>query len=63
MDPPDKDIGAANVTQVVTFGAALPSGLFIPSLVVGAAFGRMLGTMMRALQHTRVHGPAWRALT
>lgn len=45
--------------MVVTFGAALPSGLFIPSLVVGAAFGRMLGTMVRALQHTRAHWQLW----
>jgi chloride channel 3/4/5 len=36
---------------VFTFGAPVPAGLFIPSLLTGAALGRMLGTMMRVLHH------------
>ena len=30
---------------VVTYGIAVPSGLFVPSLLSGAAFGRLFGNM------------------
>lgn len=30
---------------VVTYGSAVPSGLFVPSLLSGAAFGRLFGNM------------------
>jgi chloride channel 7 len=30
---------------VVTYGIAVPSGLFVPSLLSGAAFGRLIGNM------------------
>ena len=33
---------------VVTYGIAIPSGLFVPSLLSGAAFGRLFGNMASA---------------
>jgi H+/Cl- antiporter ClcA len=33
----------------VTYGIAVPSGLFVPSLLLGAAFGRLYGQMMQTL--------------
>lgn len=30
-----------------TYGLAVPSGLFIPSLLVGAAWGRMVGMLLQ----------------
>jgi len=35
----------------VTFGIAVPSGLFIPSLLSGAAFGRLCGHLLHKLDH------------
>eukprot|EP00762_Andalucia_godoyi_P004347 ANDGO_08123.mRNA.1 hypothetical protein len=32
--------------MVLTFGAALPSGLFVPSLLTGACFGRLVGHLL-----------------
>ena len=37
---------------VVVYGIAIPSGLFVPSLLSGAAFGRLLGNLGR-----RIHEP------
>ena len=36
-------------TAVVTYGIAVPSGLFVPSLLSGAAFGRLFGNMAHKL--------------
>ena len=33
--------------MVITYGTAAPTGLFIPSLVVGAAGGRLVGRVVR----------------
>jgi chloride channel 7 len=34
---------------VVTYGIAVPSGLFVPSLLSGAAFGRLFGNMVQKI--------------
>jgi chloride channel 7 len=34
---------------VVTYGIAVPSGLFVPSLLSGAAFGRLFGNLAHKL--------------
>ena len=34
---------------VVVYGIAVPSGLFVPSLLSGAAFGRLLGNLLRKI--------------
>jgi len=39
-------------TAVLTYGIAVPSGLFVPSLLSGAAFGRLCGHLLHKLDHT-----------
>jgi chloride channel 3/4/5 len=34
---------------VLSFGCRVPAGIFIPSMAVGATFGRMLGILVKAL--------------
>ena len=34
---------------VVSYGAKVPAGIFVPSMAVGAYFGRMVGILVRAL--------------
>jgi len=36
----------------VVYGIAVPSGLFVPSLLAGAAFGRLCGHLLHKLDHT-----------
>jgi len=36
----------------ITYGIAVPSGLFVPSLLSGAAFGRLVGHLLHKLDHT-----------
>lgn len=41
---------------VITYGCKVPGGIFIPSMAVGATFGRMLGIMVKAM-YTCVTSP------
>ena len=34
---------------VASYGAKVPAGIFVPSMAVGAYFGRMVGILVRAL--------------
>jgi H+/Cl- antiporter ClcA len=36
----------------LVYGIAIPSGLFVPSLLSGAAFGRLFGHLLHKLDHT-----------
>jgi chloride channel 3/4/5 len=36
---------------VVSYGCKVPCGIFVPSMAVGAMFGRMVGILVKAL-HT-----------
>jgi chloride channel 3/4/5 len=36
---------------IISYGAKVPCGIFVPSMAVGAMFGRMVGILMKAL-HT-----------
>jgi len=36
----------------IVYGIAVPSGLFVPSLLAGAAFGRLCGHLLHKLDHT-----------
>jgi len=36
----------------LVYGIAVPSGLFVPSLLAGAAFGRLCGHLLHKLDHT-----------
>lgn len=40
------------VLASLTYGIAVPSGLFVPSLLSGAAFGRLFGHLLHKLDHT-----------
>jgi chloride channel 7 len=40
------------VMASLTYGIAVPSGLFVPSLLSGAAFGRLCGHLLHKLDHT-----------
>lgn len=44
------------VLVVLSYGARVPAGIFIPSMAVGATFGRMVGILVKALQTTF---PTW----
>jgi chloride channel 3/4/5 len=35
---------------IVTYGAKVPAGIFVPSMAVGATFGRMVGIIVKAIQ-------------
>lgn len=37
---------------VITFGCAVPGGVFLPALVIGAATGRIIGLIMQYLTVT-----------
>nr|XP_019044593.1 voltage-gated chloride channel [Kwoniella bestiolae CBS 10118]OCF23523.1 voltage-gated chloride channel [Kwoniella bestiolae CBS 10118] len=37
---------------IITFGIKVPAGIFIPSLVVGACFGRIIGLIMEYIEYT-----------
>ncbi|TIB83245.1 hypothetical protein E3Q06_02990 [Wallemia mellicola] len=39
-------IGIKSVLTVITFGMKLPAGIFVPTLAVGACFGRMVGLVI-----------------
>lgn len=34
---------------VISYGAKVPAGIFVPSMAIGATFGRMLGIMVKAM--------------
>ncbi|GAA5986200.1 hypothetical protein JCM10908_006453 [Rhodotorula pacifica] len=41
---------------VISYGCKVPAGIFVPSMAVGATFGRMIGILVKALY--RAH-PTW----
>lgn len=57
--PLAQSIGVALLVKgaltIVTFGIKLPAGIFIPTLGVGACFGRILGIGVQYLQHNHPH--------
>ena len=40
------------ILAAFVYGMAVPSGLFVPSLLSGAAFGRLFGHLLHKLDHT-----------
>jgi chloride channel 3/4/5 len=34
---------------VVSYGCKVPAGIFVPSMAIGATFGRMLGIIVKAV--------------
>ncbi|KAJ3410942.1 glycerol ethanol, ferric requiring protein [Chytridiales sp. JEL 0842] len=49
------------VLTTVSLGLKVPAGIFIPSMILGALFGRMLGIIMLALQQSQPHWPIFSA--
>jgi chloride channel 7 len=41
------------MTACITCGLAIPAGMFVPSLLSGAAFGRLIGHCLHNLDNTR----------
>lgn len=35
---------------IVSYGCKVPAGIFVPSMAIGASFGRMIGILVQALQ-------------
>lgn len=48
--------------SVWTYGLAVPSGLFMPSLLTGAAYGRLIGVVLHMIAPTKVSDPGVYAL-
>lgn len=44
------------VLVILSYGCKVPAGIFIPSMAVGATFGRMVGILVKALQTAH---PGW----
>ncbi|KAF9433438.1 hypothetical protein BGZ76_009468 [Entomortierella beljakovae] len=42
--------GVKGILTILTFGLAIPTGIFMPSMVIGALFGRALGMVVQAWQ-------------
>jgi chloride channel 3/4/5 len=40
---------------IVSFGSKVPSGIFVPSMTIGASFGRITGMLLEALHATYPH--------
>lgn len=34
---------------IISYGAKVPAGIFVPSMAVGATFGRMVGIIVKAM--------------
>ena len=34
---------------VISYGCKVPAGIFVPSMAIGASFGRMVGIMVKAM--------------
>lgn len=34
---------------IISYGSKVPAGIFVPSMAIGATFGRMVGIMVKAL--------------
>ncbi|KAJ4344137.1 glycerol ethanol, ferric requiring protein, partial [Ascochyta clinopodiicola] len=37
---------------IISFGCKVPAGIFVPSMAIGAAFGRMVGILVQALHES-----------
>ncbi|KAG6920141.1 hypothetical protein DXG01_004907 [Tephrocybe rancida] len=37
---------------VISYGCKVPAGIFVPSMAIGATFGRMVGIMVKAMEKT-----------
>lgn len=42
---------------IVSYGSKVPAGIFVPSMAVGASFGRFVGLLVRSLHATYPQSP------
>ncbi len=35
--------------MAISYGCKVPAGIFVPSMAIGATFGRMVGIMVKAI--------------
>ena len=40
---------------IISYGCKVPAGIFVPSMAVGASFGRMIGILVQALHESFPH--------
>jgi len=40
---------------IISYGSKVPAGIFVPSMAVGASFGRFIGLLVRALHSSYPH--------
>ena len=40
---------------IVSYGCKVPAGIFVPSMAIGASFGRMVGILVQALRDSFPH--------
>jgi chloride channel 3/4/5 len=46
---------------IISYGCKVPAGIFVPSMAIGATFGRMLGILVQALHERFPHARFFRA--
>ena len=40
---------------IISYGCKVPAGIFVPSMAIGASFGRMIGILVQALHESFPH--------
>jgi chloride channel 3/4/5 len=40
---------------IISYGCKVPAGIFVPSMAIGASFGRMVGILVQALHESHPH--------
>ncbi|PPQ98205.1 hypothetical protein CVT26_003457 [Gymnopilus dilepis] len=48
---------------VITYGCKVPAGIFVPSMAIGATFGRMVGIMVKAIYNAYPHSSMFSSCT
>lgn len=46
---------------IISYGCKVPAGIFVPSMAIGASFGRMVGILVQALHERFPHASFFRA--
>lgn len=46
---------------IISYGCKVPAGIFVPSMAIGASFGRMVGILVQALHEKFPHARFFRA--
>ena len=46
---------------IISYGCKVPAGIFVPSMAIGASFGRMVGILVQALHERFPHARFFRA--